>query len=150
MAKKFVFVFWLVAVFFNIINIWMVIVFKEAFYTDHMVITDIVPDTAFIGMDILFSIVFSLPGVFMLYILLWVAREFVYTEKAAWSLISTGSSVIVILCYLIMEFVMSLGMSVTEYLPFITGSLVAVWISLLFMRRRFNVLASRIYEANSF
>jgi len=150
MAKKFAFLFWLIAIVFNIINIWMVIVFKEAFYTDHLLITDIVPDLSFMGMDIMFTVVFSLPGIFMLYILLWVAREFVYSEKAAWSLISTGCSVIVILCYLIMEFVMQLGMSVTEYLPFVTGSLGAVWVALLLMRKRFNVLASKIYEAHSF
>ena len=148
MNRKFIAACWTLAVLFNIINIYFVIVFKQAFYTDHLAIAHLLPDFDFIGLDILFSIVFSLPGLAALFILIWIAEEFVYSVKTAWSLVVAGCSAITLLCYLILELVIRPGMNLNDYLPFIAASLAAVWISLIITRKQFFASATKRYEGH--
>jgi hypothetical protein len=148
MSKKFVPLCWTLAVLFNIVNVYMVILFKQAFYTDHILIGGILPDPEFIGLDIVFSLVFSLPGLIGLFILVWIAGEFMYTVKAAWTLIVTGSTVVTLLCYVVLEVVIQPGMNFNDYLPFVTASLSAVWLSLIINRKRFFSSAVRRYDSH--
>ena len=146
MTKKFIAPFWLLAVIFNIVNIWMVILFKEGFHTDNLLLSDFLPDLEFLTLDILFTFTFSLPGVFALSALVWIVREFIHSVKAAWSLVCIGCSVITLSCYLLMELILQTGLSINDYLPFLAGSLAAVWVSLMATRKRFFSQVSNMYN----
>lgn len=148
MSKKFVPFCWALSVLFNIVNIYLVILFRQAFYTDHVIIGGILPDPEFIWLDVVFSLVFSVPGLIGLMILTWIAEEFIYTARAAWSLVFTGCTAITLLCYLILEVVIQPGMRFSDYLPFVTASVAAVWVSLLINRKRFFLSAANRYNGH--
>src|SRR5688572_16286534 len=110
MSKKFILSFWLLAVLFNTITTWVAIVIQQALNSGVLVPFSILPDLDFIGLDILFTIIFSVPGIFALMILMWIVKEFIYSVKAAYLLLFSGCSVITIFCYLVMELVLQLNM----------------------------------------
>ena len=85
----------------------------------------------------IFSVPFSLPGLFGLLVLVWIAKEFIYDHRSGFSFISVGCIGVTLCCYFFLEVFLNLDIKIDEYVPLATGSIIAVLVSLLFTRKYF-------------
>ena len=81
------------------------------------------------------SVPFSLPGVFGLLFLIWMATGFIYDRSEQFRFIAFGCVFITLGCYVLLEAVLSLDFHLHEYLPLTSASVLAVVTALSITRK---------------
>jgi hypothetical protein len=81
------------------------------------------------------SFLFSIPGLFGLAMLVWIAKEFLYYPAARFTFICIGSAFITMLCYVLMDFILSFQLPIRMYFQFMVPSICTVLIALFLTRK---------------
>ena len=85
----------------------------------------------------IFSVPFSLPGLFGLMVLVWIAKGFIYDYRTGFSFIAIGCIFVTLCCYFFLEIMLNLDIKLDEYIPLASGTVISVVVSLLFTRKYF-------------
>jgi hypothetical protein len=135
MPYRFIFLTWLLAVPANIVAVILALAVNNWMEYGYLPIRSLLPDLQGILLIALFSIPFSIPGLTGLVLLAWIAREFLFHMRAQFVFIAAGCSFLTAGCYLLLEFLISPGLQLREYLPLLTASITVVLSVLLFTRK---------------
>ena len=127
---------WLLIIPLNVIAVVLALSVNNWMESGNLRLTSLVVNGEAVLMVAAFSVPFATPGLFGLMIVVWLAREFIYEPRAQFLLIAVACCFITVGCYLLLEGVLDLNLTVQEYMLLVTASVAAV-ITVLSVTRKY-------------
>jgi hypothetical protein len=135
MPYRFIFLTWLLALPANLVAVTLAESLNSWIEYGHHADYQLLPDLEGVMIIAIFSIPFSLPGLFGLMLVVWIARELLFDVRTQFFFICMSACFLTAGCYLLLEFVLSPGLQLKEYLFLLTASIAAILTVLLFTRK---------------
>jgi hypothetical protein len=146
MPYKFVFFTWILVVPLNILSTSIALALATWIETGNISLSVLMIDFDSIETTTIVSLIFSLPGLFGLMLLVRLANEFIYAPRLRFTFICWGCALVTIGCYVLLELILTLNIGIQELVLFVSGSLLAVLISLFITRKHYYSSLNIAYE----